>query len=249
MSRASLLSPDAAAVAPAEGLRHTRRKLDAHLVSLLTPASFEAAQYRRLRLAIERLREAGSLRVLAVTSASPGDGKTLTTLNLAGALAQSRDLKVLVVDADLRRPALPQYLGVSAGQHAGLADHVHDERLSLADVVRRDPVLACDVILSGRQRQVAPFETLISSRVQDLLAEARARYDYVLLDTPPLLSVPDTQALASWVDGTVVVVHAHRTSKRQLAAILAEREALKMVGLVFNNDDGCSRSYDKTYYR
>src|SRR5712664_2392045 len=91
------------------------------LVSLLAPDSFAADQYRTLRYTVERLRKEGGLHVLAMSSPTPGDGKTITTLNLAGALAQNPDSRVLVVDADLRRPSVARYLGFDLEASAGLA--------------------------------------------------------------------------------------------------------------------------------
>src|SRR2546425_6715978 len=81
-------------------------RVAAPLVSLLNPASFEAEQYRVLRHVVETLRKGANLQVLAVTSPGVGDGKTTTTINLAGALAQSKEARVLLVDIDLRRPAV-----------------------------------------------------------------------------------------------------------------------------------------------
>src|SRR5436190_17896024 len=103
-----------------------RAEIAEQLVSLLSPNSFAADQYRTLRHSIERLRREGGLRVLAMTSPTPGDGKTVTTLNLAGALAQGHDARVLVVDADLRRPSVAKYLGLDLQPSRGLSDVLLD---------------------------------------------------------------------------------------------------------------------------
>jgi protein-tyrosine kinase len=229
---------------------HVRRqRIDPHVVSLTNPESFEASQYRRLRLAVERLRETRGIKVLAFSSPSPGEGKTLTAVNLAATLALAADLRVLLVDADLHRPSIPRYLGIDAQDAPGLADLVHDPQLALRDVVIRQPPLAFDVILAGSLRTVAPYETFRSARLTQLLQDARAAYDYVLVDTPPLIAVPDCQVLAPALDGFLLVVSAHKTSRRMLGEALDERVPLKILGLVFNNDDDCGRGYDKSYYR
>jgi capsular exopolysaccharide synthesis family protein len=246
-----LLNPVSAAErsgAPIAG-QVRRQRIDPHVVSLTNPESFEAGQYRRLRLAIERLHQTRGVKVVAFSSPSPGEGKTLTSVNLAATLALATDLRVLLIDADLHRPSVPRYLGIDAQDAPGLADLVHDPQLALRDVVIRQPPLSFDVILAGSLRTVAPYETFRSPRLTQLLHDAREAYDYVLLDTPPLVAVPDCQVLAPAVDGFLLVVSAHKTSKRMLGEALDERVALKILGLVFNNDDDCGRGYDKSYYR
>ena len=102
-----------AAVAPRVTV--ARRQVDElslaeQLVSFVAPGSFAADQYRSLRHIVEQMQKASDLRVIAVTSPTPGDGKTITTLNLAGALAQATGARVLLIDADLRRPSVEGYL-------------------------------------------------------------------------------------------------------------------------------------------
>src|SRR6188508_293213 len=92
-------------------MAHT--KVDPHLVTLTSPGSFAAEQYQGLRLTIERLRRGRTLQVIAVTSPAAGEGKTLTAINLAGALARGADdARVLLIDADLRRPAVARQLAL-----------------------------------------------------------------------------------------------------------------------------------------
>src|SRR5258705_1533499 len=93
-----------------------KAKLDPHLVALTSPGSFAAEQYQGLRLTLERLRRGRTLQVIAVTSPAAGEGQTLTALNLAGALARgSDDARVLLIDADLRRPAFAWTLAIAQG--------------------------------------------------------------------------------------------------------------------------------------
>src|SRR4051794_11023248 len=99
-----------------------KRTLDKNLVSLTAPASFAAEQYQGLRLTVERLRRSRDVRVIAVTSPGAGDGKTVTSINLAGALARGTDGRVLLIDADLRRPAIAQRVGIEESGAAGLSD-------------------------------------------------------------------------------------------------------------------------------
>ncbi len=120
--------------------------MDQHLVSLVDPASFEADQYRTLRHLVEQLDS--TKRVIAVTSALPGDGKTMTALNLAGALAHASQARILVWDLDLRTPSVGKRLGLTV-QNPGSVDLIVDPGLTLNDVVRRHPQFPIWVMPGG----------------------------------------------------------------------------------------------------
>src|SRR5438093_9378270 len=94
--------------------------IDQRLVSLIRPASLEAEQYQTLRLKLQRLKAARDIRMIAMTSPTSGDGKTLTALNLAGALVRGSDLRVLLIEADLRRPTIAAQLGLDPTTAPGL---------------------------------------------------------------------------------------------------------------------------------
>src|SRR5262245_16962933 len=130
--------------------RHEKPRPAEELVSLRAPQSPEAEQYRALRETIERQRRDTGLRVVAITSAGPGEGKTVTSLNLAGALAQSAGTRVLLVDADLHRPAVARYLGLTDERAVGLADILADTTCGLANAVRRLDSVNVSVLLPGR---------------------------------------------------------------------------------------------------
>jgi len=210
--------------------------LEEHLVSLLLPTSFEAEQYRALRHLVEQLHKSTGLSVVAVSSPSGADGKTTTAINLAGALAQASDARVLLVDADFRGPALATNLGLDDRAGPGFVDAILDTNLTLEAVARVRPDLNLSVLPAGRPPS-APYEVLKSPRVGELLAEARSRYDYIVLDTPPLVSFPDCRIIGNWVDGFLIVVAAHRTARKLLSEALNVTEPAKVVGLVFNGDD------------
>jgi len=211
-------------------------RLAEELVSFLAPTSVEAEQYRTLRHAVERLRRDSSLQVFAVTSAEPGDGKTVTTLNLAGSLAQSPDARVLVVCADFHRAAVAEYLGLAGLRSPGLAEAISNEDGGLAHAARRLDSLNISVLLAGRA-QARPYELLASPRLEGLLAEARRLYDYVLVDAPPVVPLADCRLLARWVDGFIVVVAARKTPRKLLGDALNQLDPAKVLGLVFNGDD------------
>jgi capsular exopolysaccharide synthesis family protein len=225
-----------------------RGEIAEQLVSLLSPDSYAADQYRTLRHSIERLRREDGLRVLAMTSATPDDGKTVTTLNLAGALAQAPDARVLVVDADLRRPSIAKYLGLDLQPARGLSDVLRDPACTLRDVVQPVEGFNLSIVPAGPP-QNAPYELLNSSRLENFLSQAREQYDCVLVDTPPLVPLPDCRLIGKWVDGFLLVVGAHKTPRRLVQDALNLLDAAKVLGIVFNGDrKPLSNRYGYYYY-
>ena len=220
----------------AAGLGAHAHELEDHLVSLLAPASFEAEQYRALRHMVEQLHRSAELSVVGVSSPDAADGNTTTAINLAGTLAQAPDARVLIIDADLRGANVAGYLGLDDQAVPGLVDAILDTALTLEAVTHKRPHLNLSIVPAGR-RPSAPYEVLKSPRVGELLAEARKKYDYVIVDTPPLVSVPDGRVIGKWVDGFLIVVAAHRTPRKLLEEALNVTEPAKIVGLVFNGDD------------
>ena len=207
---------------------------DRRLVSLTEPGSFAAEQYQGLRMAVERL-TAGRARVIAVTSPGPGDGKTLTAINLAVALSRGARARVLLIDADLRQPAVSARLGLP-DNGAGLADLLADEQMDVDRVTQPVSEASLSVIGAG-----TPLEhihrVLRTDRLQGALEGARQRYDFVVIDTPPLLPVYDAVQVARAADGVLVVVSARRTPRKLLAEALGRLDSSKVLGIVFNQDD------------
>lgn len=224
-----------------------RTSPDPHLVSLTAPGSFAAEQYQGLRLRIERMARARGLRTIAVSSPAAGDGKTTTAINLAGALADDRAARVLLVDGDLRRPAIAGQLALPAAA-PGFADALGDGGPALDEVVQRLDAYNLSVVPAGASRPGAS-QILRSRRLDDLLALARSRHDYVVIDTPPLLAVFDSALLAKWVDGILLVVAANRTPRKLLGEALNLLDPSKVLGIVFNRDDRPMFGYYESYYR
>jgi capsular exopolysaccharide synthesis family protein len=217
-------------------------------VSLVNPTAFEAEQYRALRHVIEHTSRERRITIVAVSSAAVGDGKTTTAINLAGALAQGSAARILLVDVDLRRPAIAKALppeDVDVVSSPGLVDAILDPRLRLEDVVQAHS-LNLDVLPAGRPAE-APYELLQSPRFAALLEEARGRYHYVVLDTPPLVPIPDCRIIERLADGLLIVVGAHRTPRKLVEEALDAVDPGKVLGLVFNADDGSRPGYYRAY--
>lgn len=215
-----------------------------HLVSLLSPESMESEHYQSIRFALERERREGAT-IIAVTSASPGEGKTITTLNLAGCLARNAEAKVLVMDGDLRNPSVADYLQMRS-QGPGLSGALTRAERSLSDVARLHRHYNLAVVPSGDVSNV-PYELFTSPQMKALVEEAREGFDYVFIDLPPMLFA-ECRVLERYVDWFVVVVTAHRTSRTQLRDGLDQFDRSKILGLVFNADTH-RKSRIPSYYK
>ncbi|HMD36502.1 MAG TPA: CpsD/CapB family tyrosine-protein kinase [Vicinamibacterales bacterium] len=211
------------------------------LVSLVAPASVAADQYRSLRYCIENGRAETGRRVFAVTSPSPGDGKTVTTLNLAGALAQADGARILVIDADLRKPSVAPYLGLVDARR-GLVDALRAPSYELNDVARRIAGFNLWVVPAGRP-EASPYELLSSPRLDAIVAQARRDFDCVLIDTPPAVLMPDCRLIERSVDGVLLVVAANKTPRSLVSEALNGLNPDKLFGFVFNADDRPSARY------
>lgn len=222
-------------------------RLDKRLVSLTAPTSLEAEQYQALRLRIERLHARG-VAMIAMTSPTTGDGKTLTAINLAAALARGSIARVLLIEADLRRPAMAKQLGIRDREMKGLAEIVLDAQSTLKDAVRHLEPFGFSVILWGSPSAPIP-EILRSPRLETLLREARQQFDYVILDTPPIVPVSDCRLLAQWVDGLLLVVAANKTPRKLVEEALNLLDSAAVLGIVFNRDDRPFFGYHNRYYR
>lgn len=214
-----------------------RPNVDERLVVLHRRASLEVEQYNALRYTLEGAGGGEAHRVVAVTSPAVGDGKTTTAINLAGVLAHRADARVLLVDADLRRPSVGALLGLDgSAAGAGLADAILEPDRPLDSVVTSLPASNLRLLLAGRPSD-DPYELLRAPRLAGLLEEARQQYEFVVIDTSPFLLVPDARGLERLVDGFLLVVAAHRTPRRLVEDALNLLAPPKLIGLVFNGDD------------
>jgi protein-tyrosine kinase len=205
------------------------------------PASVE--QYRRLAAVLHHAQNERGLRVIMVTSALPGEGKTLTASNLALTLSESYQRRVLLVDADLRRPsihqlfALPSLSGLSDGLRS-----VEDRKLTLVEVSSHLTVLP-----AGRP-DPDPMSVLTSSRMQYVLDEAREKFDWVIVDTPPVGLMPDAHLLAAMVDGALLIIGAGMSPHRAVAKAADVIGRDRILGVVLNRVARNDMSHGAYYY-
>ncbi len=222
--------------------------VESHLVGLHTPSAFETEQYRMLAQRIEQMHKSHGLSVMAVSSPSMGDGKTTTTINLAGVLSQTPGMRVLLIETDLRCPSVSLLLGLDLPRPRNLIDAVVNPALDLKDVVTWCAPFNF-ALLPGGQPIASHHELLASPRLGELIDEARQQYDCILVDTPPMVPFSDCRILSRWIDGFFVVVTAHKTPRKELERALSVIDANKIIGLVFNQDNHVApSSYYADYY-
>lgn len=183
-------------------------------------------------------------KILLFTSAEQGDGKTTTCINLAAAFADS-GAKVLVIDADLRRPRIERYV-YSEKKRKGLSD-VLGGFVELSDVVDRPESCNFDCLFSG-STPPNPSELLMLESARDLFQELAKQYDYIFVDAPPAGMVSETLYLTQFVTGVVLVAKKGKTHLRKIQNVVASLNFAQanILGIVLN---GSEDAMAKTYYR
>jgi len=205
------------------------------------PKSAAAEAYRSVRTGLLVARNGNGSAVLLVTSAMGSEGKTTTALNVSSALAQSKK-RVLIVDADLRKPFVNRPLGLDRGPglSACLAEGVDAE-----DVVRETEIPCLHVVTGGKPPD-NPAELLGSSRMAAFVDWARDNFDFVVIDSPPVAAVTDSNIIAPLADGVLMVVRADHTPRRAVVhghKLLQDAQG-KVIGAILND---VPRRYGRYY--
>lgn len=202
------------------------------LITLLDPRSPISEAYRTLRTNIQFSSVDHQLRLLMFTSSGPGEGKTTTTCNTAIVAAQAGK-KVLIIDADLRKPTVHYTFRVP--NTVGLTSVLASQR-SLDEAIQTTEVPGLDILTSG-PIPPNPAELLGSKAMSNIIEQLKERYDQIIFDSPPVLAVADAQILSTYMDGVILVIHAGNTSrdlviraKQQLDTVQA-----RVIGVVLNN--------------
>lgn len=186
-----------------------RGEADAHLIPLCEPHSPIAEQYRSFRTNLLATAQVHGLKVFVLTSSVPGEGKSVSSANLACVLAEDPEKKVVLIDGDLRKPTIHRLLGVD--NHRGLSDYLAGgSMLEMALQRSRLPNLW---VLPAGHAPANPTELLAGKRMEDLIARLRRDYDWVVIDTPPVVAATDASVLSPRADGTVLVVRMGSTQQ------------------------------------
>lgn len=221
--------------------KQARQNQARHLITQLNPRSPISEQYRTLRTNLEFSAVDQELKTIVITSSSPGEGKSMTTANLGSVYAQ-QGKKVLLIDADLRKPTV--HYTFRLDNLRGLSNILVGEAM-LEQVINSSSIDHLDVVSSG-PIPPNPSELLGSKSMQSLIAEASQLYDIILFDMPPVLAVPDAQILANYVDGSLLVI---RSGQTEYEHAIKAKEALqsakaKILGTVLNDQEkGASTNY------
>ena len=240
---AAVIAPAAAAsglgVAPMEDAVVSHPAiLNPLLVAGLAPKSLAAEQYRSLRTRLAQMEGTGGLRTILITSPQKGEGKSVTASNLALTMAQELQRRVLLVEADLRKPSLQHLFGLPPGP--GLAEYLTGA-VELKDAMRFVPEHNLTVLTAGTA-PLNPAELLGSTAMRRLLDHLRTRFDRVILDTPPVLPLADVAILAPLVDGSLIVVRAGVTPKPAIENALRAFDSSRLLGVVLN-ESGIEQDY------
>lgn len=192
-----------------------------------------AEQYRKLKTAVLKSTKKEFRNILMVTSSLSGEGKSITAANLAVTIAEELNQTVLLVDADLRRPALQRYLNVKPSH--GIANCLEDG-MNVGDAIVKTGIPKLTFLGAGKKVK-NPAELLSSYRMKDLLAELKNRYRdrYVIIDTPPVLPFAETHALCTMVDGVILVVREGATTLQGINDTLESLQGAVLLGLVYND--------------
>ena len=211
------------------------------LITQVRPQSQMAESYRALRTSLLLSNLGAPPKVIMVTSALPQEGKTTTSINCAVVLAQ-KGIRVLLIDADLRRPSIHKTLGM--GPRSGLSN-VLTGSATLESAITHSPILPNLDVLPAGTPPPNPAELLASTNMRDVLQELRGQYDHIVVDTPPTLSVTDAVVLSPRADAIVLVIRSGQTTKQALRRsrdILMQVNA-KVSGVLLNAVDLSSPDY------
>ena len=214
------------------------------LVTLLAPRSASTEAYRLLRTSISLMHGNKKSRVIALTSGGPGEGKSTTALNLAVVIA-TQSKRVLLLDADLRKPTIAQRLHSQITASAGLSRFLSDTTIQPEDCIQPIAEVPGLDIIAVQEIPPFPSELLSQNRIVELLDWARQHYDYVLIDTPPVLLVTDALIIANHCDTLLVVTRIGVAQKRALTRIRQDLAKYpdKQSGIVVN-----ALPFSETYY-
>jgi len=214
---------------PATSFQGFSTRVVEKLVTAEHPVSASVEQFRRVAAGLHHLQVDRGINIVMVASALASEGKTLTSTNLALTLSESYQRKVLLVDADLRRPALHDVFQVP--NLMGLGDGLRSKQEQKLPLIQVSPTLT---LLPAGKPDPDPMSGLTSERMKRVVAEASEQFDWVILDTPPVAILPDANLVAAMVDVIVLVVDAGRTSYTAVQKAVESVGRDRIMGVVLN---------------
>lgn len=203
-----------------------------------------AEEFRTLRSRLYQIREKLPLKRLMVTSALPKEGKSFVAANLAQVIVRQHGRRALVIDADLRSPGMHRHLGAS--QTPGLSDYLLGECDEFA-IMQRGPMENLFFVAAGRQVTGAP-ELLANGRLKLFLQRVEPLFDWIILDTPPVIPVADSTLLANFCEGVLMVVRSNATPSDLARRAREEFQDKLLLGVVLNGIPADQLPQSKYYY-
>lgn len=201
------------------------------LISIKEPASFVAEQYRVLYTRLLQFRKERPLKVIGISSAIPGEGKTTVAFNLTITMARVYDTKTLLIEADTRKPSFQQFMKGSNG--LGLIQALDDSDC-LPTLLRHTLKGRMAILEAGRSKEDTGA-LFTQGRLKGLIEHVKCNYEFIVMDAPPVLPLAEMNILGEVVDGVLFVVQADRTPRSFVNKALAMLPQEKIIGLVFNN--------------
>jgi capsular exopolysaccharide synthesis family protein len=215
---------------------------NSRLVSLTDPSSLAAEKFRLLGVRLRQVQQRRTVKKLLITSTIPEEGKTVVCANLAVTLARRKTQKILLLEGDLRRPALASRFGLAGLD--GLSDWLSRDASSLPKIYHLEQ--AGLWLLPAGHPPDNPLELMQSGRLADLLERLCSWFDWVVIDSPPILPLADTTVWARFADGILLVIREGTSEKRQLEQGLQTLDQSKLLGLVLN---GYTNADHSNYYQ
>jgi protein-tyrosine kinase len=220
------------AAEPMALFRGFNRAIEERLVVGKGSPPFLAEQFRRLAATLHHAQLLQKLKVIMITSANAAEGKSLTAANLALTLSESYRREVLLIDADLRRPSLHEVFQVP--NVAGLNDGLQRSAEGQLCAVKITPTLT---LLPAGRPDPDPMSGLTSARMRHILEEAQARFDWVILDTPPIGLLADASIVGTMVDGALLVIRAGQTPHPAVLKAVERFGRERILGVVLNDTE------------
>ncbi len=219
-------------------------RVNPRVVSLTQPRSPYCEEYRNLRTQILHKSKKRKLQAIVVASVGPSEGKSVTALNLSWLFAQTDSVRALIIDSDLRRPSITEYLGIDS-VNGGLSEVLAGGASLMDSIVRLNP--SGLYLLPGGTARDDVAELISGPRFAEILTEARRYFDYIIIDAPPLGIFTDASLLINLADGAMLVIKANHTKFKDVDRVLDTLPRERMLGTILNEAD--IPLMDESYYK
>lgn len=220
-------------------------RVEPHLISITQPRSAFCEQFRSLRTSVLQAGEQRKMQVFVITSVGTAEGKTIASLNLSWILAQTSDIRTLLIDGDLRRPCASDYLGIEADiARTGLSEVLAGEATLTDSIIRLEP--SGLHLLPGGAARNDVADLLAGSKFKEILTEARRMFDYIIIDAPPMGIFTDAAMLINRADGALIVIRSGHARYATLERILAPLPQERLLGVILNGTE--EKLEENSYY-